>query len=273
MLEFFEEEEFPTGWRNTLGIIVTANCDLSFGKHWGTVTYVPAIPFDIYAQQFITPKIIASECAKSEKRLLTLFPPEAAAELVDRALEMLQLRYPMEKISVLLPSDSKNHAEFETEIQILQKYQSTRLALEKCADSENFWNHIDDLTTALDVLRRPKTGSKETLRKEIRSRLKSFPGDSLYLSSPAPGHEGGYVGMLRLIRSIEDTAVALRPSDEYHYRGQHRARRIARLNTLYCHRVVQQMAQVFTDIGLPSDYEDARDSRLADYVESWGTQK
>ncbi|QYX77575.1 hypothetical protein [Streptomyces akebiae] len=270
VLEFLQKEEFPTGWRDTIAIVVTANCDLSFGKHWGTVTYVPAIPFDVYVQQFIIPKIIATECTKSEKILHSLFTQEVATESVERALEMLQLGYPMEEISVLLPPDGKGRPRFEAELQTLGLYWTAQVTLKQCTDSDEYWRHIEGLSADLDKLRKPKTSSKELLRKEIKSRLKSFPGDTLFLCEPGPGYAGGYVVMLRLIRSIEDTSVALRPADEYHSPGQHRARRIARLKILYCHRVVQQMAQVFTDIGLPADYEGARDSHLDDYVESWG---
>ncbi|MEW2811977.1 hypothetical protein AB0929_33580 [Streptomyces massasporeus] len=270
VLEFLQKEEFPTGWRDTIAIVVTGNCDLSFGKHWGTVTYVPAIPFDIYVQQFVIPKVIATESTKAEKALHDLFDQEVASDSVDRAVEMLQLGYSMAEITTLLPSESKERPRFETELKTLDLYWAAQITLKQCTDAEQFWRHIDRLTTDLDKLRKPKTASRETLRKEMRNRLKNFPGDSLYLSEPGPGCGGGYVVMLRLIRSIEDSAVALRPADEYHSPGQHRARRIARLKTLYCHRVVQQMAHVFTDIGLPTDYEESRDSHLKNYVESWG---
>ncbi|MFI7395542.1 hypothetical protein [Streptomyces tendae] len=270
VLEFLQKEEFPTGWRDTIAIVVTGNCDLSFGKHWGTVTYVPAIPFDIYVQQFVLPKIIATESAKPEKALHELFNQEVASDSVERSLEMLQLGYSMEEIATLLPCDSKERPRFETELMTLGLYWVAQIALKQCSNSEQFWHHVETLTTDLDKLRKPKTASIETLRKEIRNRLKNFPGDALYLSEPGPRHEGGYVVMLRLIRSIGDSSVALRPTDEYHSPGQHRARRISRLKTLYCHRVVQQMAQVFTDIGLPTDYEESRDSHLKKYVESWG---
>jgi hypothetical protein len=270
VLEFLHDEEFPTGWRDTIAIVVTANCDLSFGKHWGTITYVPAIPLDTFVQQFTIPKIIATECANSEKALRSLFTEGIALDSTERALEMLQLGYPMEEISVLLPAGSKEGPKFEAELQTLGLYWAAQAELRQCTDSEQFWDRIEKLTIDLDKARKPRKASRETLRKEIRNKLKSFPGDSLYLSQPGPGHAGGYVVMLRLIRSIEDSTVSLRPADEYHSPGRHRARRISRLKTLYCHRVVQQMAQVFTDIGLPTDYEHSRDSHLDKYAESWG---
>ncbi|MGW1509141.1 hypothetical protein [Streptomyces sp. NPDC002394] len=270
VLEFIHTNEFPTGWHDTIAIVVTANCDLSFGKHWGTITYVPAIPLDVFVQQFTIPKIISTECANSEKTLRSLFTEGIASDSTERALEMLQLGYPIEEISVLLPENSKEGPRFEVELQTIGLYWAAQADLKQCADSEQFWARIEELTTSLDKARKPKKASKETLRKEIRNKLKSFPGDSLYLSRPSPAHGGGYVVMLRLIRSIEDSNVSLRPSDEYYSPGRHRARRVARLKTLYCHRVVQQMAQVFTDIGLPTDYEDSRNSHLDEYVESWG---
>ncbi len=269
VLRFIQKEEFPVGWRDTIAVVVTANCDLAFGKHWGTITYVPAIPLDIYVQQFIIPKIITTECEKSKKILQELFAREAATESVERALEMLQLGYSMKEIAVLLPPNS-NSLHFETELQALGLLWAAQITLRQCTDPEQYWRHVEGLSTDLDELRRPKTSSKETLRREMRSRLKSFPGDTFYLCEPGPDCGGGYVVMLRLIRSLDDSSVALRPADEYHSPGQYRARRIARLEILYCHRVVQQMAQVFTDIGLPSDYEEARASRLANYVETWG---
>ncbi|MFD3787977.1 hypothetical protein [Streptomyces cyaneofuscatus] len=270
VLQFIQEKDFPIGWRDTIAIVVTANCDLSFEKHWGTVTYVPAIPIDVYIQQFVIPKIITIESSGRVKDLRSLFPREVASDFVERALEMLQLGYSMEDISTLLPSNSKERPRFELELRSLGLYWNAQETLKKCTESGQFWREIDKLTTDLDKVRKPKKSSKEVLRKEIQNRLKSFPGDSLYLSEPGPGYKGGYVAMLRLIRSIEDTAVALRPTDEYHAPGKHRARRIARLKTLYCHRVVQQMAQVFTDIGLPTEYESSRSSQLQKYVENWG---
>ncbi|MFE5081832.1 hypothetical protein [Streptomyces mirabilis] len=271
VLEFLAAEEFPNGWERVLGLVVTGNCDLALGKHWGTITYVPALPIDNYVQQFAIPKILTREASQAESNILNYFPAEQARQACKRAAEMMNLGYAIEDIEVLLRDPQGRKEEFRKDLSILQLYQSTASLLEESRGGAIFWSTIDLFNEKYDQVMRLSRGKskKEKMRTEIRNYLKRLPGDSLYLCNPSPEHHEAYVATLRLVRGIEDQAVALRSVDELHYPTQYRARRVARLGVLYCNQMVQQMAGVFTDIGLPADYERTRDSYVENYIENW----
>lgn len=274
VLEFIGDQGFPAGWRDVLGLVVTANCDLAHGKHWGTVTYVPAIPVDVYVQQFTVPKILTREAGQAEKKVRG-FLATGSPEVAERAIEMLDLEYPPEDVAVLLPADTKDtvRAEFDTALRVLRLHRTTLDTLGECT-GDRFWPVVNDFAEQLDGLRKPRTaksGAPAALRNAVKDEaFKNLPGDSLYLSAPSPDHGRGYIAVLRLIRGIDDAAVALRRVDESRDPTRYRARRTARLSTLYSHRVVQQMAAVFTDIGLPDEYRLAQESFQATYVEKLG---
>ncbi|MEU8772587.1 hypothetical protein [Streptomyces sp. NPDC048606] len=249
---------------------MTANCDLALGKHWGTLTYVPALPIDTYVREFTVPKILTRESQQSEREVRRCLDPNGTGAAAERAVEMVQLDYPVSDIATLLVKDDRKRSGFSGELEVLRLYRRTLSRLEESPDAAGFWRVVMDFIAEMDTLKPTKRGKEHAFRAEIGSSLKSLPGDAFYLHAPSPNHGPGYVAVLRLIRSIADAAVALRQADEIRGRGQYAARRVARLDTLYCHRVVQQMAGVFTDIGLPSDYETARDSHFIDYVDVLG---
>ncbi|WP_445395575.1 hypothetical protein ACSMX9_19485 [Streptomyces sp. LE64] len=273
VLEFLSSEKFPDGWDAVVGVVVTANCDLALGKHWGMITYVPAIPVDSYVRGFIAPKYLKAEAAKSERQIAEILRASSGEAAFDRALSMIDLGYSQDDLNLLLGDSPapKTKLRFEKECLSLRESSGTFERLAKSERSEDFWSVILSHMNAIDAHQSLSAGASiDKFKKSIKSSLKSLPGDVFYLSAPSPLHRTGYVVVLRFIRSIEESAVALRSVDEIRNRTQYRARRVARLDTLYSHRVVQQMASVFTDIGLPNEYEQARDGRFDGYIEKLG---
>ncbi|MFF5183726.1 hypothetical protein ACFY30_08030 [Streptomyces sp. NPDC000345] len=267
VLEFLRpKEDFPFGAGGTLGFVVTANCDLAYAKNWNLITYVPAIPVDSYVKQFVLPKEIQTLRSEAEKNVRKFFSESRTSDEVERAFEMLRLGYAPEDIATLVSPDGKKREGFITGVHRLLALEKSVRELTVCPHPESFCHCVRAHCRRLDKTKSAKKTALETLRTGVHDRLKRFPGDFLYVHKPSPHHTAGYVALLRLVSSIPDAAVAIRPREETSFTE---ARRVARLNTLFCHRVVQQMAQVFTDIGLPTDYETARDNHLTTISENW----
>ncbi|MFC8519903.1 hypothetical protein [Streptomyces sp. NPDC057257] len=267
VLEFLHcKDEFPLDDEKTLGVVVTANCDLAYGKNWNLITYVPAVPVDSYVKQFVIPKEITSQLSQTERAIQRLFRNSSTSDQLDRAFEMLRLGYSAEEISVLLPPNSREKNDLIAGIRVLQALQTSLRELALCSHPGPFCRCLLAHCRRLDKARPAKKSADELLRANVRERLKRFPGDALYVHKPSPHHGTGYVALLRLVTSIHESAVSAKPINES---PATEARRVAQLNTLFCHRIVQQMAQVFTDIGLPEDYETAREIQLTKISESW----
>lgn len=260
------KKDFPHDRGGTLGFVVTANCDLAYGKNWNLITYVPAIPVETYIQQFVIPKELDTQRLAAERAIRKFFRDASNSDQVDRAFEMIRLGYTPEDVARLLPHQSKTRDELATSIRVLLTLEKTIAELSLCAHHQPFCRCIQAHCRRMDKAKPSKKSSDQMLRSSLRDRLQRFPGDFLYVHKPSPYHPAGYVALLRLVSSIHESSVSLRPMDET---ASTEARRVARLSTLFCHRVVQQMAQVFTDIGLPTDYELARDNHLSKIAEDW----
>ncbi|WP_330349092.1 hypothetical protein [Streptomyces sp. NBC_00582] len=267
VLEFLQPgDAFPFGAGGTLGFVVTANCDLAYAKNWNLITYVPAIPVESYVKQFVLPKEIQAQRSDAEKAVRNFFSESRTSDPVDRAFEMLRLGYEPEAIATLVSPNGKKRENFITGVHRLLALEKTENEIERCSHTETFCPCLRGHCKRLDATKSMKKAAVDVLRSGVRERLKRFPGDFLYVHKPSPHHAVGYVALLRLVSSVPDASVVVRPLEET---PATQARRVARLNTLFCHRVVQQMAQVFTDIGLPADYEAARETHLTMISENW----
>ena len=84
-----------------------------------------------------------------------------------------------------------------------------------------------------------------------------------------PSVDEGHIAYLRLIREIRDHQISRTPVEEMRAKGSLVARRIARLSLIYLHRLTQKTAMVFTDIGLPTEYENNHGRTVADNITKW----
>ncbi|MGW4908595.1 hypothetical protein [Streptomyces sp. NPDC004270] len=260
------KDDFPLDSEKTLGFVVTANCDLSYGKNWNLITYVPAVPVEVYVKQFVIPKELTSQRSQAERAVHKTFGTSSTTDQTDRAFEMMRLGYNPEEIAVLLPPNGKARDELATGIRVLLTLEKSMKELAACSHSQPFCRCLLAHCRRMDKARPSKKPAVDMLRTNVHDRLKRFPGDALYVHRPSPHHPTGYVALLRLVSSIHEASVSIKPMNET---ASTEARRVARLSTLFCHRIVQQMAQVFTDIGLPEDYETARDTHLLKISEQW----
>ena len=73
-----------------------------------------------------------------------------------------------------------------------------------------------------------------------------------------------HVAFLRAMREVRDQDIATKTSEV----EPNRAKRIGRLVPVLRYRLTQMLAQVFSDIGLPDDYEEALKKERVKFVNS-----
>lgn len=89
--------------------------------------------------------------------------------------------------------------------------------------------------------------------------LNSTPGDLFFLNELAPGVAGGFVVYLRRLSEIQDGEIAVTPIEA----RERQAVRVSRLAAPFRYRLTQKLASVFSDIGLPTEYEKRCATTLA----------
>lgn len=261
------EEDPESEWASHLGVVVTANCDLVYGKHAGLLSYVPIVPVAVYLRLLMLPRILASQLADAERLVQEALPDGAGVPTADRIMELVSLG---ESTSGLFASfDGGGNVDVAVEC-FRMAFEAARSYDTRDSFEESI-RRVDALFSGLREVRgKPAQPVGAQLGKELRSRLvKGLPGDCMFFAQPTPGQPSGHVAYLRLIREIREDRIATSAVSERKLGNAIAARRIGRLQLLYLHRLTQQMAQVFTEIGLPTDYEQSRDGTLNANMESW----
>ena len=105
-----------------------------------------------------------------------------------------------------------------------------------------------------------------TLTRENVDRMTNPPGDAVFLHGLGGSLTAGYIAYLRRIDNVDEANVALRFRDLSD--SSKVAKRISRLSSPYVFRLTQQLAQVFSAIGLPGSYEESRARFVSEQVEA-----
>ncbi len=257
----------PQQWSSHLGVIVTADCDLAHRKHAGTLSYIPAVPTHIYSALIAFPRMAERIRNSTVKKLRASLPSTAGWPTFERILEMTLQGKSSEHIARFLPDHSEK-AKLNQYVSILEHHERWRLSY----DAGKTWEEL--LAATKDLLagralangaNAKKVDPEKLLRVEMGNLLHSNPpGDVMFLTSPAH-HFVGFMAYLRLIREIPLTQIALSAYQEF-TEPNLIARRVGRLRTRYLHRLTQKMAAVFTDIGLPDEYDESRELILSNFI-------
>lgn len=259
-------------WDSHYGILVTANCDLVHGKSGGVVTYVPVVPIEVYVKTFILPAEVRRQRDRSLGRLTEVLEAHDLSVSVIRIEEMLALGENPKAIAAAVTGDSPLAEHVEIAVR--------RVAA--CADAETKVTQGDNFQSAMAslVILRSAINALETnpskkpaaqlVRADVANCMRSMPSDTFYLGSISPTSSHGYIAYLRLLREISFEHVATTPREERLAPHRNfRARRISRLQLIYTHKLLQTMASVFTDIGLPEEYETRRRLSMEDRIAAW----
>ncbi|WP_345624987.1 hypothetical protein [Rugosimonospora acidiphila] len=263
--DIFIFRDSPTGddiWKKA-GVIVTADCDIANDKHAGILSYVPIFPLRDYLAWRVMPKI-ADDRRKRNLRQIS--------ELIGRLERDLDIRPGLSGAAIeVLATVAGGLKDLQSHLGSVTQKDSDALAAmieevsvcDRVRTSSAYAEQFAMLATIYTSAKKKSAG--EVLLSEIRARLKNLPGDVFFISALSQEHTGGYIAYLRLIRETHLHQI----STSYYYKDGRSvvANRASRLRAPYVYRLTQQMADVFTSIGLPEEYEAARDcifdSRLA----------
>lgn len=248
-------------WRD-IGLIVTADCDIIQEKHGGTLSYVPVIPLREYWRLITLPKRVSRSVAKLReavfgrvRSLQKTYRADFRQPLSDSAIDDL-LRLGTESILDALGAPEEGRPGMRRQI---DAYKSA-----VCVTTESSIENLAERLRSLRIAANPAaSGSIEQILNELPQTVDDLPGDAFFVGRIPMHHEVGFVAYLRLVREINVGSIATTPADLRQSGAL--AGRTARLLSPFVYRMTQQLAQVFSDIGLPSQYEKRR-SRVATLV-------
>jgi hypothetical protein len=244
-----------------LGVIVTGDCDIARNKHAGRLTYVPLLTAHDYLSVFWLPRRLDAIAGQLGERLVSAIrklqqsnlPQFSTPVTSERARQWTVERGPAGIADALRLGGGRDRDAF---LKLAQAYVDVVNATDG-----SFGVQSAAPGDAYCVLSRAPDhdAAAQRIGNELENYLANLPGDALFLSRVASDHAAGYICYLRVLRDIADGDIAIRPRQALE--GA-RACRVAHLRSPYLYRLTQQLAEVFTAIGLPEEYEESR-SRVA----------
>lgn len=257
-------------WENRLsvrpwkvyGLVVTADCDLVNNKTWGQLSYVPVLLFEDYIWMFWRPRVfdqfqreIRGRCAKRIGNALKKKDPDHAGiseEAVDAWLKRAGVEGLVNEIAGL---DAGHAADLRKALEIFET------SNEVMASASPRMDLLGKLFAAKMKL---NGGIPDAFAAEIRKHVASLPGDVFFLSGIGEFEKHGVFAMLRHISQCDVGNIAVKVDDVIY--GAAVARRIARLKSPYCYALTQNLAKVFSDIGLPRAYDEAKRNSPSEFT-------
>lgn len=219
------------------GIVVTGDCDIVQKKCREIITYcvITSVKYFIF-HEFLKDNCIDKELNKLKESIIkkscAILKNKKSNSLFDNILDKL----PKELESVF---DDKNLIK---KILVYKEF-STKASF-SFSDYEEVLK-VNDCEKIDEEIQRSK--------KKLESKLNTLPGDKFFISElPGQNDNYGYIVHLRLINSVRQ--------DEIEKKFDKAIYRIGHLNAPFLYRLTQQLGSVFSDIGLPGDYENNRNT-------------
>ncbi|WP_162932084.1 hypothetical protein [Solimonas sp. K1W22B-7] len=224
------------------GVVVTADCDLARGKHWGKVSVVPLISMQNCVEELMAPKLLERCTDKLFEKLKKQLRKKFGGEEISK--DILEIHLSSEKI----PDEWRDDAEIDTLAKLVRqarRHEST----------------IPPLECLAMAYKQLEAKPNSVLLNKIQTALQQPPGDVLVLPLISLLPFEARVAWLRVLREVEDIQVALKAS-EY---TDGMAQRVARLGPIWRYKLTQKLAQVFSDIGLPDEDEATVKTDIVSY--------
>ena len=264
IFEWIGQPAEPDPWE-ALGVVITADCDIAFQKHRGLLSYAPILSLPDYLRLFYFPELLARRLGDLEQEVMKAihvqqsglpgFPEKLSPEA---ALPWLRRTTPDQVADTFAVTDPESRAAF---LRILEEYALVAGA----RDREMFSDQFDAIVRFAMRKGLSLTKARLELIGTIRSKLTSLPGDCMFIGQITATHTEGHIAYLRFVREIRQADIAIRQSDLTQIPSPS-ARRISRLLSPFVYRLTQQVAEVFSAIGLPTAYEEDRKTRVATFA-------
>lgn len=255
VIQWLNAEEDP--WR-ALGVIVTADCDIAHEKHRGILSYVPLLAVIDYLGLMWLPNRLDRICKPYRESIISIVRRNQADNLPSftkpisesEVLRWIATDRPDEIANTLQIPHGKDRDQFN---QNANDFLRARNVLE-AGSSEAMLEVL--LNLRMKQVRKPENAVAST-RIEVRDHLRSLPGDAFFIGSLGNHHQRGYIAYLRVLREVQEAEIAIKQPDLS--KPTVRAKRISRLKSPYVYQMTKQLADVFSAIGLPVEYEENRD--------------
>jgi hypothetical protein len=249
-------DQVSDSWLKIL-IVLTADCDLAREKHGGALSCIPVLTQDDYLIRFRYEKLRKSLQEKLADQLLEVYnlnsTAEPRAQLSHSRMSNWTIESEPKDVAATIGLNGKS-----SELFISLANAARELA---ACTPESISQAIGAATAAKLLLGEGKTEEKarSAVTGDFSSFLRSLPGDAIYINELSPEHAGGYVAYLRRVVEVNDVAVVMTKS---RIPFETKYLRISRLRSPYVYALSQQFSAVFSAIGLPTEYETARDRNL-----------
>lgn len=235
------------------GIVVTGECDIAQRKFSNIFSYVELLPVSEFTWKYIIHP--ALESLAEEIADLFFDKLHAAPDFKDvdpsiiHALLLGDTPFP--------PVQDQTLAQFHQDAiaarhEIAQLKSNTSALPSARVQLENLYK----LAKALQCRTRCHT------IQSVYEKLRTDPGDQFYVG-PLPQELEPHIASLRVLREIHKNHVVTKPSELSALpAGQKFAKPLCRLTAPYRYRLTQKLAAVFSDIGLPGEFETHRSATL-----------
>lgn len=243
VLEMMSEQK-ERSW----AIVVTADCDIAKWKFGSHLTCARVLSAADYIRHVVGPKKLR-EVAKNKR-----------GEAVDSVRKAIKDK---SGPSAVPSDDAVEHALSQYQTAIAPLFDdSVRVAalvslIEAVLEVESMTTAppLEDQVALYSLL--SGFDSVTSKRKILQSvSPDSLPGDAFFLSALPNGSEGGFIVYLRGLLEMRPDDIAFRAGEARQRRFK--AKAVGRLDAPYRYRLTQMLAAVFSDIGLPSEYETRR---------------
>ncbi|NIE81556.1 hypothetical protein [Asaia sp. As-1742] len=237
---------------STYGIVVTADCDLFRDKHNGYISYVPAwltedfLWFRWRIEMLEQPRRQAFQ--RVATRLTTWREKNGKGNgtlSLDAVYDWLRRVGPE---TMLLELGVQDKGQQNTLMDVIKP----AMVLDAALEAPNL-----DLDLLINAYSTFKPGDDTSaFIKNLQRNWAALPGDIFHLPAMPDGTDGDLFLLLRHIRQIRADELTAKPDDIRS--GVAKAKRIARITAPYRYAITQNLAKVFSDIGLPEEFEARR---------------
>jgi hypothetical protein len=252
------------------GVVVTADCDLEHNKMRNWVSYVPLVRFESYVSDVWGPDYVEKKVSKIlESAVSTIRSAHAetkpGATLTASAVaDWINRDDPSGIASAIFGKNCSDKVRLPFEKIIARAKAALNCQNELSARTGELDPYIKRITIRASQLFPDGKGSAQTIKEALNGHCGSLPGDVFFIGAiPGEGNDG-YFALLRHVTqcSLDDISLdpAQRPGPVLPLR------RIAKLQPPFVFAMTQQLAKVFSDIGLPASYAERMTTCVKKYL-------
>jgi hypothetical protein len=224
-------------WEN-LGVIITTDCDIVWDKNADVYSYCPITNLENYFKDIYLPKQIKLE------------------KVLEKIKNMIDKHYNNKNNGV----DIKNIRSWVKERGIDGALEDVDIKTDNMKNAISFLFNFDDESYSVQFYLKYKTiinpesnanNEIKKLERDFVDHIKKLPGDLFFINFIMGIDDYGFIVNLRRIGMFSRKEISISSDDN----NKVCLKRIARMVPPFNYRLTQKVAQMFSDIGLPQEYE------------------